>query len=490
MKAIIYLAILYGGVSTHLACQDQNNSKDHHPNIILLMADDMGWGDVGFNGNKEIKTPGLDRLASNGVVLDRFYSASPVCSPTRGSCITGRNPFRYGIYSANQGFMKKEEITIAEVLREFGYTTGHFGKWHLGALSDSLPDGRRGGKGTMVFSPPWDNGFDVCFSTEQAVPTWNPTKHDENALLSFPMPTRYWKGYNKYATDNLEGDDSRVMMDWVVPFINKAVDNKQPFLAVVWFHTPHSPVVAGEHYRKMYSQYDENKQHYYGCITAMDEQIDRLQNELKRLGIEKNTLIFFTSDNGPAGEGGGVRQHPGGRQQGITGGFRGRKGSLYEGGVRVPAIFSWPQKLEKGNRLSYPAVTSDYFPTILAILGIDLPKRPYDGINIFPALLGEIDVREEYIGFQTPTHVSLVSQQHKLLVKDTNTKEYDHIKEGELIPEKPFELYNLINDKYETEDISEHNPSIVESMNNVLIDWINSCKRSDKGKDYVNITKD
>jgi arylsulfatase A-like enzyme len=465
-----------------ISAQDQPISNiTLQPNIIMIMADDMGWGDVGFNGNQAIKTPELDRLASKGVILNRFYSAATVCSPTRGSCITGRNPFRYGIYLANVGTLKQEEVSIAEILKQYGYTTGHFGKWHLGSLSDDLPDGRRGGKDKLAFSPPWNHGFDVCFSNEQAVPTWDPMKNQP-----FSNPTRYWVGYQEFATENLEGDDSRVIMDRVIPFIRSAASNNQPFIALVWFHAPHSPVVAGESFKKMYSEYDENKQHYYGCITAMDMQVGRLYNELEKLGIDKNTLITFNSDNGPAGAGPTSvpeSQMPGGRNQGETGGFTGRKGTLYEGGVRVPGFVVWPEKITEGQKIDFPLVTSDFFPTILSILGIELPKRPYDGINIFPALQGKMETRPDYIGFQSHIDASLVSQQYKLLVKNANNINGGKVTRA-AAPDKIYELFDLINDKYETNNIAAQHPDIVAQMKKALDEWMESCKQSDNGTDY------
>ncbi|WP_430931159.1 sulfatase-like hydrolase/transferase [Saccharicrinis sp. 156] len=438
--------------------------KKQKPNIVIVMADDLGWGDVGFNGNKIIKTPGLDKLASSGVVLDRFYSAAPVCSPTRGSCLTGRHPFRYGIYFANVGFMKKEEITLAEVLKKEGYTTGHFGKWHLGAISNTILDGRRGGAETKYLSTPWDNGFDECFSTEQAVPTWNPMENQ-----SLKNPTRYWTAPGVYETENLKGDDSRVIMDRALPFMQKAVADEKPFFTVIWFHTPHSPVVAGPKYLDMYKEYDENKQHYYGCITAMDAQMARLQSELKVLGVDKNTVITFCSDNGPAGEGGGIRQHPGKRQQGTSGGFRGRKGSLYEGGVRVPAFIVWPNQIQPNERIDFPGVTNDYFSTVLGLVGINIPDdRPYDGIDLIKAIKADKKERDGFIGFQSKTQKSLVTQQYKLITID-----------GE-----KFELYDLLNDPKETNNIAATHPKVVEEMKLQLEEWVESCKRSDEGNDY------
>jgi arylsulfatase A-like enzyme len=460
MKIFPILPLFLGGLlaQTTLFAQPKIAQK---PNIILLMADDLGWGDVGFNGNKIIRTPALNQMASDGLVFDRFYAGSAVCSPTRGSCITGRNPYRYGIYFANVGMMKKEEITIAEVAKNIGYKTAHFGKWHLGSLSKTIKDGRRGGN-ENVYSPPWENGFDTCFSTEQAVPTWNPMKDQSIA------GTRYWTGSEKSATENLEGDDSRVMMDRVIPFIQDASKKNTPFLAVVWFHAPHAPVVAGPKYLAMYKSVDENKQHYYGCITAMDEQIGRLREKLKELNLADNTLITFCSDNGPAGEGGGTKQYAGERQQGVTGGFRGRKGVLYEGGLRVPGIIVWPKEIKNGQHTSFPAVTSDYFTTILGIWGLDLPKRPYDGVNLMPVLQGKSAERSGFIGFQIPKQQSIVNQKYKLITND----------------QKTFELYNLLEDPYEKTDLAAKNPQVVEQMKVSLFQWLESCKKSNQGADY------
>jgi len=131
------------------------------PNVILCMSDDQGWGDVGYNGHPVLKTPNLDQMAKEGITFERFYSGAPVCSPTRGSCLTGRHPYRYGIYHANVGHVKKEEITLAEVLKMQGCATGHFGKWHLGTLTKTVKEANRGGRrGAAHYSPPWENGFD------------------------------------------------------------------------------------------------------------------------------------------------------------------------------------------------------------------------------------------------------------------------------------------------------------------------------------------
>ena len=246
------------------------------PNIILCMADDQGWGDTGYNGHPYLKTPHLDAMSRAGLRVDRFYSGAPVCSPTRGSALTGRHPYRYGVPTANAGHVREGEITLAELLKGQGYATGHFGKWHLGTLTNDQEDGRRGGRRPEHYAPPWEHGFDQSFSAEVQMPTWDPMENQA-------FPSKYWTGEGEYATENLEGDDSRVIMDRAIPFIQQSVAANTPFFAVIWFHAPHRPVVAGPQHRAMYAEFSEGEQHYYGCITALDEQVGRLRRGPRRI---------------------------------------------------------------------------------------------------------------------------------------------------------------------------------------------------------------
>jgi len=434
------------------------------PNVILCMTDDLGWGDVGFNGNSIIKTPNLDAAAKAGLVFRRFYSGALVCSPTRGSCLTGRHPYRYGIFFANVGHMRKNEITLAEALKTRGYATGHFGKWHLGTLTKTEKDSNRGGpKGVKNYSPPWDNGFDVCFSTEAKVPTWDPMTDLETKK---PYGTYYWRQDGAKVTDNLEGDDSRVIMDRAVPFIRSAAGEKKPFLAVIWFHTPHLPVVTGPEYRKPYSQYSEDEQHYYGCITAMDEQVGRLRKELRELGVADNTMLWFCSDNGPEG-----RDGKSGRSRGSAGPFRGRKRSLFEGGVRVPGLLEWPARVEAGRKTDIPCSTCDYFPTVLGALGFTMKGQPepVDGVSLLPLIEGRMSKRPVPIGFQSSRQVSLTDNRYKIYSKDGG---------------KNYMLFDLLEDPAESKDIAAEKPQILHSMKAALATWRQSCKNSLAGKDY------
>ncbi len=430
------------------------------PNIILCMADDLGWGDTGYNGHPVLKTPNLDAMATEGLRFDRWYAGAPVCSPTRGSSLTGRHPSRYGVFYANIGHMRPEEVTLAEVLKTQGYTTGHFGKWHLGTLTTEIKDSNRGRPGeSQHYSPPWDNGFDVCFSTEAKVPTWDPMKKPDT---DEPYGTYYWTAPGVRATENLDGDDSRVIMDRVLPFIRQASEKRKPFFTVVWFHTPHLPVVTGPRYRRMYEDQEPKRRDYYGCITAMDEQVGRLRAELKTLGIDRDTMLWFCSDNGPEGND---------SAPGRTKGLRGRKRSLYEGGVRVPGLLVWPRKIGTPATVQMPCSTSDYFPTMIDALGFKPDKRPkpIDGISLMSLIEGKMRQRPYPIAFESRKQLALIDNQYKLYSHD----------EGET-----FELYDLLCDPNEEHDIAAEKPEIAKKMVETLKAWRTSCQRSLDGKDY------
>ena len=433
---------------------------DPRPNVILCMADDMGWGDTGYNGHPEIRTPHLDQMSADGLRFDRFYSAAPVCSPTRGSCLTGRHPYRLGIPYANAGHLEENELTIAEILRDLGYRTGHFGKWHLGTLTKTIRDGRRGGtkKGMPHYSPPWDNGFDVCFSTEAQMPTWNP-------MAKQAVAGKFWTGPNRYATDNVDGDASRVVMDRAIEMVESSQSAGRPFFAVIWFHTPHSPVVAGPKHRQLYAELSDDKQHYYGCLTAMDEQIGRLRRRLSELGVDRNTMLWFCSDNGPAAKGGGPGKSAGGRQQGRSGGLRGRKGSLHEGGVRVPGLLVWPDVITQPRVIAAPCVTSDYLPTILGFIAPDsdaLKNRPIDGLSLKRIIQGASALRGSPIGFESRKQLAWSGDQYKLYSSDTG---------------RSFQLYDLLADRAEATDISASKPLVAKRMAGELQAWREAVSR-------------
>lgn len=455
-------------------------AEEGKPNIILCMADDHGWADVGYHGHPFAKTPHLDKMASEGIRFERWYAAAPVCSPTRGSCLTGRHPYRYGIYTANAGHMKREEITLAEVLKAQGYTTGHFGKWHLGTLTKTVRDANRGGteKGLPHYSPPWENGFDECFSTESKVPTYdpmrNPAKVSREAKRNVPeggsYGTAYWTGQGQRVPDDqLRGDDSKLIMDRATRFIQKAVRNDTPFFAVIWFHAPHTPVVAGERHQALFPNHPHGLygQHYHGSISALDEQMGRLRSQLSALGQANDTMLWYCSDNGPESQ---VDTGAGSASP-----FRGRKRSLYDGGVRVPGLLVWPAQVRSPSINSIPCVTSDYFPTILDALNIQLPKRPYDGISLMPIIRGDMQDRNQPIFFQSKNVATIHRNQFKLVSIGTAADKITRAK---------LELYDLEADPSESTNLAADHPELVAELQSQLSKWIESCARSDQGQDY------
>ena len=231
------------------------------PNFILCMADDQGWGDTGYYGHPILKTPVMDEMARTGLRFDRFYSAAAVCSPTRGSVMTGRNPNRFGCFAWGHT-LRPQEITVAEALKKAGYTTAHFGKWHIGSMR---ADGA---------ASPGNSGFDDWFSS--------PNFYENSPLFS----------HNGKVIET-DGESSHVTTDLALDWIAKAARRDQPFLAVVWFGNPHSPHVAVDKYKKMYADQSDGAAHFYGEVTAMDAALGELRNGIRKLGVADLSLIHI-----------------------------------------------------------------------------------------------------------------------------------------------------------------------------------------------------
>ncbi len=450
------------------------------PNIILCMADDQGYGDMAYYHHPELKTPNFDRMAAECLRFDRFYAAAPVCSPTRGSVLTGRNPNRFGCFSWGRS-LRPQEITIAEACKTAGYVTGHFGKWHLGSVL----------KGSPV--NPGASGFDEWFSS--------PNFFDNDPILS-----REGKAVQT------KGESSMVTVDAALEFIRKhGSDSKNPFLAVVWFGSPHNPHQAAEEDHDIYAGQEEKFRHFYGEITGMDRAFGKLRSEIETLGIKENTILWYCSDNGGL---------PGLSR---TGG-RDFKGKIYEGGLRVPAILEWPRYIKSPRYTSVPCVTSDIYPTLLEILDIEMPGQPLlDGCSLLPLIKGSMEDRKKPIGFWQRPEGGIVTPSKEwmeaLLEAQSQGLEIDDEKKllldaGEIktqYPEDSFpghaawldwpwklhriqddtgdvkiELYNLGpgRDQMETVNLADAQPITTASMKTSLENWLKSVVRSLNGKDY------
>ncbi len=406
------------------------------PNIIFVMADDMGWGQTGYRGNPLLKTPNLDAMAANGLRLDRFYAGCPVCSPTRASVLTGRSPDRAGVLSHGYA-LRVQEKTIAQALKTAGYVTGHFGKWHL--------NGFRGPGAPILKGDPFSPGK---FGFDEWVSVTN--FYDQNPLMS-----------RMGEIVDFKGDSSDVVVDEALQFIEKHHGGDKPFFSVIWYGTPHSPFKALEADKAAFGALDKSSQDHYGELVALDRSMGVLRQKLRDLGIADNTLLVFNSDNGGL---------PGIKPE-TVGGLRGFKGSVFEGGLRVPGIIEWPAVI-KPRVTSYAACTMDLFPTVADIVGLtdDVLLKPVDGTSLKPLFAGEIGERKKAIPFRFGTKAALTEQRYKILTEN--------------IGQGSFQLYDLEADPNETQDLSAEQPEVFARMKQALLAWNDTVNASFAGKDY------
>ncbi|MBV1888047.1 MAG: sulfatase-like hydrolase/transferase [Urechidicola sp.] len=491
MKKILILSLLIVQIGI---------AQEGSPNIILIMADDLGYGDVGFTENNipmgdydfdgtpeawdtPILTPELDDLAGESLELSNFYSVGPVCSPTRGAFLTGRHYGRFGIFAANQGALPAEEITLATMCKSKGYATGHFGKWHIGTLDENRsPKPHRRGRPEYL-AEPWERGYDYFFGTETSISTWDPQPGTYNGGDSGNPYVVYDVNDEttpKIVTESLSGDDSEVMIDKVIPFIENAQAENKPFLAVVWFHAPHEPFKAGPDDKALYSSYTDEEQDYYGCVTAMSRQVGRLNDFLEANNLDENTIILFTSDNGPEGK---LKDNntPDDisddyyTKPGRAGNLRGRKRSTYNGGVLVPSFIKWPGKTDHEDmpaESTYQSSVLDLFPTIAEEIGYEMPDtRPMDGRSLIPFLDGNITQRENAIPFLDSKKMAWIENDIKFKINKSGL---------------PVEAYNMITDRAESTNlINTYSDEDIDAIQADCIEWNCSVNWSYWGYDYL-----
>jgi len=453
------------------------SDPERKPNIILCMADDQGWGDMAYNGHPHLKTPHFDAMAADCVRFDRFYAAAPVCSPTRGSVLTGRHPNRFGCFKWGHT-LRPQEITIAEALKAAGYVTGHFGKWHLGSVR----------KGSPV--NPGTSGFDEWFSAPNFFDN-DPVMSREGRAVAAP------------------GESSAITVDAALDFISRHAAGPDPFLAVVWFGSPHSPHKAIDEDRAPYGEHPEKLQNFYGEITGMDRAFGRLRGALRTLAIEKDTILWYCSDNG------------GLANVGATGG-RAAKGEIYEGGLRVPALLEWPERFAVPRTIGAPCSTSDIYPTLLEIVGMQIDDQPpVDGIDLLPLLDGRMEQRPQPIGFwnRPAKGISTPSRKWMAELRDAQKEGREPDDPGRLrldagaiegtvqsdtFPghaawldwpwklhrieedEEPvrLELYHLARDPNESKDLADEERGRAHAMRSRLEEWLASVVSSLNGADY------
>lgn len=496
--------LLATAVACSLHSSIQANQPVQRPNIILCMGDDHGWDETGFNNHPHLKTPVLDQMAAQGLRLDHFYSASPVCSPTRGSVITGRHPNRYGTFTPNWS-IRPEEISVAQLLADAGYTCGHFGKWHLGPVKADSPTN----PGAMGFHQ-WlshDNFFEM------------------NPILS----------RNGGAPERMEGESSEILISETIRFIAQAKTQQKPFFAVVWFGSPHEPysglpqdlalyddlparyadqqvtVTSMETGRPVKRPLGDVLRERYAEITAMDRSLGQLREYLDQEALRDQTLLWYCGDNGtPSGAS-------------ITTPLRGQKGQMYEGGVRVPGIIEWPAVIDSPRKTSVPAVTSDMLPTLCDLLGLPVPDRPLDGISLRPLIEGRMKQRPSPICFWTyngnrdvnrgfkpyiPAHLQAGTTPLVKMMAGRYTRNFQNLHHPSIVPDdytgpraifdgryklvvagknadgESRELFDLRSDPAEQTDLFAERREIADRLQGQLKDWQTSVLRSLTGGDY------
>tara|TARA_B100001939_G_scaffold49247_1_gene38544 strand:- start:41 stop:1765 length:1725 start_codon:yes stop_codon:yes gene_type:complete len=465
ISRIIFLLILF------ISCTKQVEQK---PNIILIITDDQGYGDIGYNGNPHIKTPNLDLLATNSMRFNNFY-VSPVCAPTRSSLLTGRYSLRTGVTDTYNGgaMMSNDEITLAEILKENNYQTGIFGKWHLG---DNYP------------FRPTDQGFHESLI------------HLSGGIGQVGDFTNYYKGNRSYFDPILwhnneqkkyEGYCSDIFTDEAIKFIEENKSNQ--FFCYLSFNAPHTPLQVPDKYYDLYKNVDPSvisesekismteknvldAKRIYGMVTNIDDNIGKLVSKLKELNIDQNTILIFMTDNGP-------------QQFRYVSNLRGLKSSVYNGGIKVPFYLSYPKIHDAGLDIDNFSAHIDVLPSLLDLCDIETPKNiKIDGKNF----LNKSREERSFFSYWTRKspelyqNMSLNKGNYKL-VGNTN---YDS-------PIERFELFDIDNDPYEMENLIENKKELAIQMklemDNIYNELINSKNIKNKpriiiGSEFENPT--
>lgn len=376
MKLLSVAAILCAlGSCTAVGLKKGKDHADTRPNVIILLADDLGYGDLSCYGSQSVNTPHIDALAAEGMRFTRFYAGSAVCTPSRACLLTGKFPLRYDIrghFSDVDGrFLPEQAVTLPELLKEAGYATAHIGKWHLGGLQPHNFEARRAGKASAP--GPLQHGFDHYLANIEG-----PVRQ---VLLRERRLYREGGSY-MFRNDEQVPPDSTHWTDLKIEEAIRLVETwqagDQPFFLNLWFDVPHTPYEpAPEPHLSRYEKLGASGDQLYfrSMVSHLDAGIGRLVDRLKELGIYDNTMIIFTSDNGPA-------------FQGSPGPFRGGKTDLHEGGIRVPLIAVWPRRIPANTYSFQTAHMADLLPTISEAAGFENTPDDLDGISILPHLKG------------------------------------------------------------------------------------------------------
>lgn len=402
-------------------------SNARKPNVIVVLVDDMGYADVGFTGVRDFTTPNIDALARDGVICTNAYATAPVCSPSRAGFITGRYQTRFG-HERNPFDtddpavgLPVEQKTIADVMKNNGYHTGALGKWHLGQAPHFQPNSR---------------GFDEWFGFLGGHHDYMPRKGEEAPLKI--MRNREKVEEKEYLTDALTRE--------AVSFVDR--NQQQPFFLYLAYNAPHAPLQAPAKYQKLIAGIEEpNRRTYAAMMLAVDEGVGKLRTQLKALKLEKDTLIFFWNDNGGATN-----------NSSLNGELREHKGTMYEGGVRVPFSVTWPGHLPANRVCDQPILSLDILPTTLAAANLKLlAEMPLDGLNIMETLRNN----------QAPARARLYWRWNDGKLRAVREGRYKWVRRGGY----KGELYDLQSDIGETKDIAAQKPELTARLDAAYEEW-------------------
>lgn len=403
------------------------------PNILVFLADDLGWGDLGCYGHPIIKTPHLDAFARQGVRLTQAYAGSAVCSPSRSAILTGRTPYRNGVFTwipeGREVHLRTSEIALPKLLQARGYATCHVGKWHLNSHFNQPTQPQ-----------PNDHGYDWWLATQN------------NAAPTHENPTNFVR--NGRPVGPLQGYSAPLVAAEATAWLKQHRDPSRPFLLSIWTHEPHYPIKSDPAFKALYPDLtDDVQREHHANVTQLDHAFGLVMRTLDDLNLADETLVIFTSDNGPEGD--GIRT-PG---RGSTGGLRSRKRSVYEGGIRVPFLVRWPGHTRAGSTSDAPVIGSDIFVTAVKAAGARLPAdRVLDGGDFLPALTGRPVERARPLYWRCP-------------IAPEPLKTAMRLGDWKIIADEAlttFELYHVQRDPRETTELSTREPARFAEMKAAL----------------------
>ena len=425
--------------------------KPKSPNIIVIMTDDQGYGDLSCMGSTDVRTPNIDRLAASGVRFTNGYSASPVCSPSRASLLTGRYPGNAGVRAILAGHRKASGLTptvptIATALKVGGYSTACIGKWHLGLSPESRPN---------------SNGFDYFFGFLSGCIDYYSHIHYYMMGRNKNPAHDLWENENEVYQDGEYFTD--MVTDKSVEFIRSHSGDETPFFLYIGYNAPHYPMHAPDKYVSRFAHLPWDRRMMAAMLGGVDDGVGAITAELERRGILDNTIIYYQSDNGPSRE---ARNWLDGEADlyygGTSGGLKGHKFSLYEGGIRVPMLLSWPGTIPANQVIHEPVIAADVFPTLMTAAGLSCKDYDLDGCNILPVVTQGAPTPHDMLFWEMDNQTAIRRGRYKLVLNG--------VLEEWHVPVDVF-LSDLDADMQESVNLAETMPDLTKELTGIAMAW-------------------